>query len=94
MKCYVLVGSYIEFGEFHSVRSRAGVKWSDTARQKQQEKRMMHKRKAHLSTMMTAERMVDSILTRLVAEVKASTEKALVRTIKQLPIEYSKQRDM
>jgi len=45
MESNVLVGNYIEVGQFQSVRSRAGTKWSEAVRQKHKEKKQKSKTK-------------------------------------------------
>ena len=93
MEHYILVGPYIEFGEFHSVRARAGMKWSPALRGKRNVKKKMLKGSAYSAEKTTAELMAEEIVASYKAEVKASSERAISRTLREIPTQCSKQRD-
>ena len=53
------MGPSIEFGEFHSVRTRPGPRLRGAARKKQRQEKKMCRRTAHSATMTTVAQMTD-----------------------------------
>ena len=74
MKSNILVGNYIEFGQFKSIRSRAGIKWSKTIRNKNKESELKSTSKLIQLQTMESQRKAEQLATDIIETVKTSIE--------------------
>lgn len=92
---FVSASEYIEFGQFQSIRARAGTKWSDGVRKKHEEKKTKNKAKtsSDQAEIVVGERKVDEDVQNIVSEVKGFLENQIDLIDKRIPCEYTQQRD-
>jgi hypothetical protein len=87
------VGAYIEVGQFRSVRSRIGIKWS---------KKLLHKRKrtkidsemqsAHIQ-IATSQQTSKQVFEDIITKAKIFIENSINRANKDIPVECSHERN-
>ena len=87
ISCFVLVGHYIEVGQFQSVRTRAGIKWSKKLQNERKDTTEISEiQSTHLQiaqSQQTWEKLPEDILT----NVKASIEVGINRVNLDIPVE-------
>ena len=86
------MGNYVELGRFRSVKSRAGIRWSEAKRQKLKEKRGKSDIEQVPIPKTESEQRVEQIKTYLMASLKAYIEKTMERAKRGIPDEYSHKR--
>ena len=93
-KSNILVGNYIEFGQFKSVRSRAGIKWSKTIGKKTNASRLQptvnHTQLQTTESQLKAEQVAKDII----AAVQKSIEIAIDRANILMPVEFPHERNV
>ena len=81
------MGNYIELGQFKSVRSRAGIKWSKTVGKKTNESRIQPVNHIQLQTT-ERQRKAEQVGNDNIASVTAAVENAIDDTNRLMPAEF------
>jgi hypothetical protein len=87
------VGNYIEIGQFKSVRSRTGTKWSKKLRKQNKESRL-ESTTTHTQPQTTeSQRNAEQEATDIIANVKVAAENVIDWVNRLIPAEFPHQQD-
>ena len=92
MKSNILASNCIELGQFRSVRSRAGIKWSKTIGKETNESRLESTTTPTQLQTTESQRKAEQVAKDIIAAVKTSIEIAIDRANILMPAEFPHER--
>ncbi len=91
------MGDYIEVGQFQSVRSRAGTKWSEAKRQKHKEKRKIstiNNTMKRMQLQATKSKPIrGKVFHDVITKVKIKILEAIDEANRQIPMEFPREKN-
>jgi hypothetical protein len=87
------VGNYIELGQFQSVRSRDGIKWSKTLGKQHKDSRLQQTVNHTQIQTTKSQRTAEQVGNEIIATVKAASENAIEDANRLMQVEFPYERN-